>query len=76
MALGAGTQRFTDLRNAIPGISDRLLGQRLRELESENIVHRTPTSTTGAAMYALTDKGRALDPVIVTVSEWANAYGP
>jgi len=76
VALGAGAMRFTDLRNTIPGISDRLLGQRLRELESERIVHRVVSPDGSSAAYELTDKGTALDPVIASVSDWADAHAP
>ena len=67
--------RFATLRNAIPDITDRMLSDRLHELESEGIVERTVIPDTPVRVeYALTKKGTALAPTIAAISEWANRW--
>lgn len=71
-ALLGGGQRFGELRAAVPGLSDRLLAQRLRELEHEGVV--TQACSAGGARYVLTAKGEALAPVVDAVSSWAATW--
>lgn len=74
-ALLAGAGRFTDLTAAIPGLSDRLLSERLKELESEGIVERTVVPSTPVRIqYRLTEKGTALASVIGAISDWAYTW--
>jgi DNA-binding HxlR family transcriptional regulator len=74
-ALLSGIQRFTDLTETIPGLSDRMLSQRLKELEAEGIVVRTVIPETPVRVeYSLTEKGRALGTVIEAVSGWADEW--
>ena len=74
-ALLSGIQRFTDLTETIPGLSDRMLSQRLKELEAEGIVVRTVIPQTPVRVeYSLTEKGRALGGVIEAVSGWADQW--
>jgi DNA-binding HxlR family transcriptional regulator len=64
--------RFSDLTEAIPGLSDRMLSERLKELEAEGIVERTVIPERPVRIeYRLTEKGRALENVIATISTWA-----
>ena len=71
-ALLAGHHRFSDLAAVVPGLSDRLLSERLKELEAEGVVIRTVYPETPVRIeYRLTDKGRALDAVIEAVGTWA-----
>jgi DNA-binding HxlR family transcriptional regulator len=71
-ALLSGTERFSDLVAAIPGLSDRLLSERLKELEAEGVVLRTVVPETPVRIqYRLTDKGRALAAVVDALSTWA-----
>ncbi len=74
----SGQTRFSDITTAIPGLSDRLLSERLKELEAEGIVTRTVIPETPVRIeYRLTEKGRALSHVIDAVSEWAGEWlGP
>jgi DNA-binding HxlR family transcriptional regulator len=59
----------------VPGLSDRLLSERLKELESEGIVIRTVVPSTPVRIdYELTEKGLALNEVILAVSAWAEAW--
>ena len=55
------TCRFAALRDGIPGITDRMLSERLQELEEEGIVERTVVPETPVRVeYSLTKKGKAL----------------
>jgi DNA-binding HxlR family transcriptional regulator len=71
----AGTTRFTDLHDAIPEISDRMLCARLRELEAEGVVVRQMSGETPVRVeYHLTDKGLALRSVLAAIGEWADRW--
>lgn len=70
-----GRMRFAELRDAIPDISDRMLSERLRELESEGIVERLVVPETPVRVeYELTDKGRALEQPLAAVGKWAERW--
>ena len=76
-AMLGGVERFSDLTEAIPGLSDRMLSERLKELEAEEIVVRTVIPETPVRIaYHLTPKGRALGDVVGAVSHWAEAWRP
>ena len=67
--------RFAVLRDAIPEITDRMLSDRLQELELEGIVERTVIPETPVRVeYALTRKGRALATPIDAIVEWAHKW--
>ena len=64
--------RFSDITHAIPGLSDRLLSERLKELEAEGIVSRSVFPEIPVRIeYHLTDKGRDLDAVMEAISDWS-----
>ena len=74
-ALLSDVTRFSDLTQAIPGLSDRMLSERLKELESEGIVERCVTPSTPVRIeYRLTEKGRALAAVVDAISAWAGEW--
>ena len=74
-AMLSGEARFSEIAAAVPGLSDRLLSERLKELEAEGIVRRTVFPSTPVRVdYALTKKGLALNEVIVAVSDWAEEW--
>ena len=67
--------RFATLRDAIPVITDRMLSERLQELEEEGIVERTVVPETPVRVeYALTRKGRELGAVVKAITEWAHDW--
>jgi DNA-binding HxlR family transcriptional regulator len=69
--------RFATLRDAIPDITDRMLSERLQELEQERIVERTVIPETPVRVeYALTKKGRALAATMNAIAEWAHKWIP
>ena len=71
----SGATRFSDVTAAIPGLSDRLLSERLKELEAEGIVSRTVIPATPVRIeYRLTEKGRALGDVMAAIAAWAETW--
>lgn len=71
-AMLAGVSRFSDLTQTIPGLSDRMLSERLKELEAERLVFRLVIPETPVRIeYHLTEKGRGLESVVEAVSGWA-----
>jgi len=67
--------RFAMLRDAIPDITDRMLSERLQELEQEGIVERTVVPETPVRVeYSLTKKGRALASAMDAIAEWAEEW--
>jgi DNA-binding HxlR family transcriptional regulator len=74
-AMQSGRTRFSDIASAIPGLSDRLLSERLKELEAEGIVTRTVFPETPVRIeYELTDKGRDLDAVMHAIVDWSSRW--
>lgn len=71
------TCRFATLRDAIPDITDRMLSERLQELEEEGLVERTVIPDTPVRVeYSLTRKGKALADPIRAITDWAEKYVP
>jgi DNA-binding HxlR family transcriptional regulator len=67
--------RYSDLKAAVPDISDRMLSERLKELEAESIVTRIVTPDTPVRVeYELTAKGRALEEPLRTLGAWASTW--
>ncbi len=69
-----GTKRFSEMEADLP-ISGRLLSDRLKMLEKEGIVERNIYSEFPVRIeYSLSEKGRALEPVIQEIQSWADHY--
>ena len=67
--------RFATLRDGIPDITDRMLSERLQELELEGIVERTVVPDTPVRVeYSLTRKGRALASAMDAIAHWASDW--
>src|SRR5688572_17490593 len=67
-----GPKRFTDLRGGMPSASTNVLSQRLRELEQAGIVRRRKLPPpAGSSVYELTDWGRELKPIVISLGTWA-----
>jgi len=74
-ALTDGGMRYAELGKAIPGLSDRLLSQRLRELEEEGLVERQVEAGTPVRVtYSLTAMGQELDPALRELKAWAKRW--
>lgn len=70
-----GPLRFNELQSAIPGISDRLLTERLRELEAEEIVTREVAAESPVRVsYALTCRGHELREPLDALGRWAERW--
>ena len=70
-----GPLRFSEVRELVPDISDRLLSERMKELEAEGIVERRVSDCGPVRVeYALTDKGRALEPTVRALKTWAHSW--
>jgi len=70
-----GPLYFRELLVAVPGLSDRLLSQRLRELEAEGLIERSVHEGTPARVsYCLSESGEALKPALAALCEWANDW--
>jgi DNA-binding HxlR family transcriptional regulator len=73
--LSGGERHFCEMERGIPSVSARMLTERMRELEAAGIIRRTveagpPVRT----LYNLTEKGRALIPVMKGIEQWAQAW--
>jgi DNA-binding HxlR family transcriptional regulator len=74
-ALTERPMRFGELGKVVPGLSDRLLSQRLRELEEEGLVEREVEAGTPVRVtYSLTPTGEALGPAIRELKSWAKRW--
>ena len=68
-----GPKRFTDVRRGLPGASQNVLAQRLRELRRDGIVEQIrlgPPAATRA--YRLTERGRGLEPILLELARWGS----
>jgi DNA-binding HxlR family transcriptional regulator len=76
-ALLAGVTRFSALAATIPDLSDRMLSERLKELEEAGIVARVVIPATPVRVeYHLTERGQALRPLMAAAQDWAAAWLP
>lgn len=70
-----GPKRFGEFRAQVPDLSDKLLSERLKELEEEGVVTRIVHNTKPVLIeYALTEKGRALEPTVQAIGGWAENW--
>jgi DNA-binding HxlR family transcriptional regulator len=73
--LADSPKHFAALRKALPGISQKVLTQQLRELVTDGIVHRHPKGAIPAPVeYSLTDYGRSLLPLVDDVRQWGRSH--
>ena len=76
-ALLSGETRFNAICAYVPGLSDRLLSDRLKELEAEAIVERRVYPETPVRVeYNLTPKGESLRTVVDAIQTWSDAWLP
>lgn len=75
MVMMEGPVRFSEIRQLVPDLSDRLLSERLKELEGEDIVaRRQDCDSPSCVRYELTEKGEALEPAVRALKRWAHDY--
>ncbi len=69
------TYRFSELRREIPGVTEKMLTQQLRELETDGIVHRLVYPTVPPKVeYSLTEYGRSLERALQEICEWGRLH--
>ena len=69
-----GPQRFSELESSI-GISGKVLSDRLKDLESQEITQRLVYAETPVRIeYSLTEKGKALEPVLRSIEQWSQTW--
>ena len=74
-AMLAGVSRFNEFAETIPGLSPRMLSERLKELEAEGVVVRSVIPTVPVRVeYHLTAKGQSLGSVVDAVAKWAEEW--
>jgi DNA-binding HxlR family transcriptional regulator len=74
--LEGGTLRFSGLRRALPGVTQKMLTQQLREMESDGIVSRKVYAEVPPRVeYSLTKDGQSLRPVVRSMCEWGRTTG-
>jgi DNA-binding HxlR family transcriptional regulator len=70
-----GPLHFSGIRQLVPELSDRLLSERLKELEAEGVVERRVLDGAPVRVeYSLTAKGRALEPALKALKDWAREH--
>ena len=70
-----GPTRFSEFKQLVPDLSDRLLSERMKELEAKGIVERRVIDDTPVRVeYVLTEKGKALEPAVRALKLWANSW--
>jgi len=70
-----GTKRFVELSRGIPGISQKVLTQRLRAMEQDNLVRRQLfAEVPPRAEYSLTEVGKSLLPILEAMRKWGEEY--
>lgn len=73
--LSSGTKRFGEIRNSINGISQKVLTDKLREMESDGLVVRNAYAEIPPRVeYSLTELGETLGPVLDSLKEWGEMY--
>jgi DNA-binding HxlR family transcriptional regulator len=75
MVLLPGPLRFGELADRLEVVSDRMLSERLKELEAEGLIERRVYPETPVRIeYSLTEKGRGLEPVMSAIGEWGHTW--
>lgn len=73
--LAAGPMRFSEIAQAVPQLSDRLLSERMKELEARGVVERTVFAGSPVRVeYSLTQMGRELAPALDELKCWARRW--
>jgi DNA-binding HxlR family transcriptional regulator len=73
--LAGGPMRFSEIAQAVPQLSDRLLSERMKELEARGVVERTVYPESPARVeYSLTQMGRELAPALDELKRWARRW--
>ncbi|AMH94455.1 transcriptional regulator HxlR family [methanogenic archaeon ISO4-H5] len=70
-----GTKRFNEIHHSIDGVSQKVLTQKLREMESDGLLERKVYAEVPPKVeYSLTEPGKSLGPVLDSLKEWGEMY--
>jgi DNA-binding HxlR family transcriptional regulator len=70
-----GTKRFSEIKRSLPGITQKMLTQQLRELETDGMINRKIYPQVPPKVeYSLTEEGNSLMPVLDTMCKWGKEY--
>src|SRR5574337_1272508 len=70
-----GTRRFGELSRGVPGISQKMLTQQLRQMEEDNLIsRRIYPEVPPRVEYSLTEIGKSLKPLLDAMHKWGNRY--
>jgi DNA-binding HxlR family transcriptional regulator len=70
-----GPMRFSEIAQSVPELSDRLLSERMKELEARGLVRRTVQPGPPVRVrYSLSPMGHALEPALSEIERWANRW--
>lgn len=70
-----GTHRFSELKRRVPGITQKMLTNQLRELEEEDIITRKVYAQVPPKVeYSITEYGKSLQPILVAMHDWGTAH--
>jgi DNA-binding HxlR family transcriptional regulator len=73
--MDGGSMRFSEISHAVPELSDRLLSERMKELEARGVVTReVDAGPPVKVVYELTDMGRSLEPALQALKSWARQW--
>jgi DNA-binding HxlR family transcriptional regulator len=73
--MDGGSMRFSEISHAVPELSDRLLSERMKELEARGVVTRdVDPGPPVKVVYELTDMGRSLEPALRELKSWARRW--
>jgi len=69
-----GVRRFGELRRGLPGVSEKMLIQHLREMEQDGLIHRQAYGEVPPKVeYSLTEDGRSLNEALAPLGAWGTA---
>lgn len=70
-----GTARFSEIKRAVPKVTQRMLTRQLRELESDGVIHRKVYAEVPPKVeYSLTEFGLSLKPILLLMRDWGMQY--
>ncbi|WP_220729648.1 winged helix-turn-helix transcriptional regulator [Apilactobacillus zhangqiuensis] len=69
-----GPQRFKCIANVVSKCSDRVLVERLKELEEDGVITRKTFCDSSLIQYELTEKGEALEPIMKQIHDWSDQW--
>ena len=74
ISLACGEKRFKEIQYHISGITSKVLSRELKELEMNNLIHRSVDTETHMTFYSITNKCKSLEKVIEGLQEWGDYH--